>query len=871
MKNMNFKLLKVSFLPIFAIVISLAACGGGGKEEKAPVLPPGANEGFRPFITSVSPSVANPGDEITITGKYFGITKQDSTVTLNSLPLTVTSWSDTEIKAILPPLAESGIIVVTVRGRSSQSSASAQIFIGKEPVVGSPIVTGLSQSSGYPGIVLIVYGQNFGEPRPSDGKVLFRSSAGEIEATVKPIEGAEGRYQWYNNSIQVLVPEGAISGPVVVSARGQRSNENFFFQVEPAPPPPPTEPVTITSFSPTEGPVGTVVSIRGSGFGHSRGAGVVRIGGANVEVVFWSNVEIFVKVTPEARTGDIEVVARGKSGRTGSPFTVIHTPIITGVSPAEIHAGRPFVITGKNFGLEAGSISFTPQVPAGTPAEIAQRQRITTISSSGISSWTDERIEVNQLPRFNSDAGIPLLVTVTNSIGQSSDDPTKTSDDVIVTLVTDVFGKVEVFVDVGTERGEPNPRLVPQTIGLAGASDGTEFIFVATVGGGSPSYQLEFNLGSGSPKVVTGVETTGETSIRYPSEGEYDVFVKATDSRGDTAIIQGPTITIFESTEPVITRMFVSAAPPQVPVGSEFMANDYVGEYFGSALGIVWNFDADFIPVITELAKSTLGVPQEGQYARRSEQAFIALMRPYGYRVYGGSKLTIEGYNLDAGDSRTVLLATDSGFSVPVQLAAPPSAVSLLLSIPSGLEGKRTLGGAVQVVYQFGADQTTVSPPTPLVLAPEITPPPENVSITGTMSIPVIYDPVPSTAAGDFIGTRSYLFFVFPAVFADQDDPRYGQPYGNFRCYLGFDISDRLTPPSSSNVQFDIYNNVSRWGWYARDPAYPQTSSTPYTVVAAVPGTWYMYLWSGVKDSLNAEEFARSGIISNAAQFTVVP
>src|SRR6266404_8916534 len=64
-------------------------------------------------ISSLSPTSGVPGTSVTITGSSFGSTQTTSLVTFNGAAAVASSWSDTQIVAIVPNSATSGNVVVT--------------------------------------------------------------------------------------------------------------------------------------------------------------------------------------------------------------------------------------------------------------------------------------------------------------------------------------------------------------------------------------------------------------------------------------------------------------------------------------------------------------------------------------------------------------------------------------------------------------------------------------------------------------------------------------------------------------------------------------------------------------------------------------
>ena len=69
-----------------------------------------------PVITGLSPTTGAPGTAVTISGSGFGATQGNSTLSFNGGTATVSSWSDTQIVAIVPDQAYPGPVTVTVGG-----------------------------------------------------------------------------------------------------------------------------------------------------------------------------------------------------------------------------------------------------------------------------------------------------------------------------------------------------------------------------------------------------------------------------------------------------------------------------------------------------------------------------------------------------------------------------------------------------------------------------------------------------------------------------------------------------------------------------------------------------------------------------------
>src|SRR5579864_4397201 len=136
-----------------------------------------------PTISSLSPASGPIGASVTITGANFGSTQGSSSVTVGGTAAAVNSWSATSISASMPSglAAGSNNVVVTVNGLASNSAAFT---------VNAPSISSVNPTSGGPGVIVTVSGNNFG---PNQGTVAFNGAAALI-------------YSWGNTSVQAYVP-----------------------------------------------------------------------------------------------------------------------------------------------------------------------------------------------------------------------------------------------------------------------------------------------------------------------------------------------------------------------------------------------------------------------------------------------------------------------------------------------------------------------------------------------------------------------------------------------------------------------------------------------------------------------------------------
>lgn len=140
-------------------------------------------------LTNVWPSSQSFAMPVHITGKNFGTSQGNGTVSFGPYPAySIVSWTPTEIVATVPEMFTGGDVVVTIGG---VSSAGLRLNF-KEPAISS-----LIPDSGYAGDVIKIRGEGFGALRASRSAVEFQSTDAEIVS-------------WSDTMVQVIVPEATI-------------------------------------------------------------------------------------------------------------------------------------------------------------------------------------------------------------------------------------------------------------------------------------------------------------------------------------------------------------------------------------------------------------------------------------------------------------------------------------------------------------------------------------------------------------------------------------------------------------------------------------------------------------------------------------
>ena len=292
-----------------------------------------------PTITSFSPTLGPSGTNVTITGSNF---KAVTNVTFNGLTANFSVVSPSQITAVVPAGASSGLIGVVTRTGNATSTSSFT-------VQGSPSIAGFSPASAAIGASVVITGSSF----TGTSSVKFNGTSATFVV---------------NSATQITatVPTGTTAGRItVLTAAGiGTSAGNFTVTVLPI----------ITSFNPTSGPIGTVVTINGANF---NGLTSVKFNGSSSTGSF-NAIRITSTVPASATTGLITVTTTNGTATTSGMFTVIPVPTLSSFSPSNAPVGAQITISGNNL-AGATNVSFnsistvfqinsTTQIVANVPA-----------------------------------------------------------------------------------------------------------------------------------------------------------------------------------------------------------------------------------------------------------------------------------------------------------------------------------------------------------------------------------------------------------------------------------------------------------------------------------------------------------------------
>ena len=248
-----------------------------------------------PTITSFTPTSGPIGTTVTITGTHFNSPVVTDVEFDDRNAETFTVVNDTRITATVPSNGTDGPIQVTNADGTATSSSDFNVTQSN-----SPTITSFNPTSGPIGTLVTINGTHFNSPVVTDVEFDDRNA---------------GTFTVVNDTrITATVPSNGTDGPIQVTNAAGTATSSTNFNVTQSPRP------TITSFTPTVGPIGTSVVITGTNL---TGATRVRFNGVRAATfTVNSNTQITATVPTGATTGHLSVTTPGGTATSTANFTI---------------------------------------------------------------------------------------------------------------------------------------------------------------------------------------------------------------------------------------------------------------------------------------------------------------------------------------------------------------------------------------------------------------------------------------------------------------------------------------------------------------------------------------------------------------------
>ncbi len=378
-------------------------------------------------IASLNPSQAEAGSLLTIIGEHFGNTAGSrdpntmfgvNQVIINGIRAEVRRWRPTKIEVLIPANAKTGDVEVRLASSDPlpDGSCCAPVEYAVSNAVTLTVIPSIAfdPTEGPIGSKVVLSGQGFGESRPEDGRIFFGGKPAIIA-------------QWSDRTIVAHVPLNAKSGSLMLHREGKEREIGTFTVLT----------SQISGMTPPQGPIGTLVTIKGKNFGvYSEAGGTayafdflsggngVEIGGVPAVIHRWLDEQIDVWVPFSAKSGPVIVKRGGATPQIdgtccerqeivtlkAGDFTVVQ-PEIYSYSPKEAGLDEVVTISGTGFGeflkiSEATRLSLNQDAHSWQNYRLGQDVSRSEVLVNGIAthveSWTDTeiRIRVPRRPAF---------------------------------------------------------------------------------------------------------------------------------------------------------------------------------------------------------------------------------------------------------------------------------------------------------------------------------------------------------------------------------------------------------------------------------------------------------------------------------------
>ena len=255
--------------------------------------------------------------------------------------------------------------------------------ISEASMTGTPVlsITGLSSTSAVVGSTISIYGNNFSSTT-NNNIVIFSNNK---YATVTYAD---------TTRLDVTVPQWTQSGPITVNANGQTATSASSFSV-PAP--------TITSFSPTQAPVGSQITITGTNFSLNTylNDNQVSFNGAYANIISGNATQLVVNVPYNASTGKITVQTTGGSTQSTNDFNVLPDPIANSASPLSGPIGTQVTISGTFYDFNTANYQVLIQGIPATINSVNSTSLVFTIPNGISVASTFYYLEYNNQTRYS--------------------------------------------------------------------------------------------------------------------------------------------------------------------------------------------------------------------------------------------------------------------------------------------------------------------------------------------------------------------------------------------------------------------------------------------------------------------------------------
>jgi hypothetical protein len=437
-----------------------------------------------PTLTSFTPAVGAEGTIVTLTGTNLASVtsvsfKGASVPRVNASPVTV--LSATSLRVTVPAGATTGRLGLVNPAGSVTSSTDFRV---------APQIVSITPAQALPGATVTI-----------TGTTLTDASSLKFGAVAQPIFTVAAN----GSAITTTVPTTAVTAKITITTPAATAMSPADFVVIRTP--------TIASFTPTAGPIGTIVTITGTNLTSVTDVAFNGVNASSVTVLSATSLKVVVPAS--AASGKLTVFDPAGSATSGGGFSV--TPSFDGLLPSRGVPGTLVTITGQaftsasivRFGTVMAanlSISGSTQIVAVVPPTATTGPVfITTAAGTATSGETFTVVKTPTITAISPVRGpIGSAVTLTGAnLG------TVTAVDFNGANVTTITAlsptSVRVVVPTGAQSGK-----IHAANEAGSATSAVDFVLTPQIVSMSPGRGLP-----GSTVVLTGSNLTDASAVRF--------------------------------------------------------------------------------------------------------------------------------------------------------------------------------------------------------------------------------------------------------------------------------------------------------------------------------------------------------------------
>ena len=190
----------------------------------------------KPRISQIDRPAAAAGDQIVLTGRFFGDGREGSKLFIGDQAIMsegILEWAPKRITARVP--RKNGTDLVRIKTRLGFSNALVLGDAARFPRVeygpwlpGAPFIEYIDPPAGGPGTLITAHGEGFGTRRGGGSVWINRSDSsvflGAEEPDLRLYIHVETVDHWSDSSIRFWIPQGVTSGSIYVTKSGRFSN-----------------------------------------------------------------------------------------------------------------------------------------------------------------------------------------------------------------------------------------------------------------------------------------------------------------------------------------------------------------------------------------------------------------------------------------------------------------------------------------------------------------------------------------------------------------------------------------------------------------------------------------------------------------------